>query len=107
MSESLQSPPPQDMRGFFMLPQAPMDAGYYVYGRLFGRPAKGAYQYAHPVMMTESSGLPMSGRLSTDAASASVTSVWREGRNHRIMTPIDAGLKLMSGRYVSTVMRSQ
>ena len=35
-----------------MLPQAPMDSGYYVYGDLYKKPAKGAYQYAHPVMMT-------------------------------------------------------
>ena len=39
---------PKDSRGFFMLPQAPQDAGYYVYGT----PGKGAGQYAHPVMMT-------------------------------------------------------
>ncbi|HWV47160.1 MAG TPA: hypothetical protein VN039_14255, partial [Nitrospira sp.] len=35
-----------------MLPQAPMDSGYYVYGELYKKPAKGAYQYAHPIMMT-------------------------------------------------------
>jgi murein endopeptidase len=29
-----------------------MDSGYYVYGDLYKKPAKGAYQYAHPVMMT-------------------------------------------------------
>jgi murein endopeptidase len=40
------------MPGFFMLPQAPMDSGYYVYGDLHKKPAKGAYQYAHPAMMT-------------------------------------------------------
>lgn len=45
-------PPPQDARGFFLLPQAPADSGYYVYGNLLGRPARGAYQYAHPIMMT-------------------------------------------------------
>lgn len=44
--------PIQDSRGFFMLPQSPMDSGYYVYGLLYGKPAKGAYQYAHPIMMT-------------------------------------------------------
>jgi penicillin-insensitive murein DD-endopeptidase len=44
--------PTQDSRGFFMLPQAPMDSGYYVYGELYKKPAKGAYQYAHPIMMT-------------------------------------------------------
>ena len=44
--------PTQDSRAFFMLPQAPMDSGYYVYGKLRGQPDKGAYQYAHPVMMT-------------------------------------------------------
>lgn len=44
--------PTQDARRFFMLPQAPMDSGYYVYGELFHQPAKGAYQYAHPTMMT-------------------------------------------------------
>lgn len=44
--------PTQDSRRFFMLPQAPMDSGYYVYGKLYGKPAQGAYQYAHPVLMT-------------------------------------------------------
>lgn len=44
--------PPEDSRGFFMLPQAPMDSGYYVYGDLHKGPARGAYQYAHPLMMT-------------------------------------------------------
>ncbi|MEO7494053.1 MAG: penicillin-insensitive murein endopeptidase [Massilia sp.] len=44
--------PPQDSRRFFMLPQGPMDSGYYVYGNLYGKPAKGAYQYAHPLVMT-------------------------------------------------------
>lgn len=39
---------PQDSRRFFMLPQAPEGAGYYVYGT----PAKGAAQYAAPTMMT-------------------------------------------------------
>ena len=44
--------PTQDSRHFFMLPQSPMDSGYYVYGKLYKEPANGAYQYAHPVMMT-------------------------------------------------------
>lgn len=35
-----------------MLPQSPMDSGYYVYGKLDRKPAKGAWQYAHPTMMT-------------------------------------------------------
>lgn len=39
---------PHDARHFFMLPQAPEDAGYYVYGT----PGNGAAQYAHPAMMT-------------------------------------------------------
>jgi hypothetical protein len=43
---------PKDSRDYFMLPQAPQDAGYYVYGRLDGMPSHGAYQYAHPSMMT-------------------------------------------------------
>ena len=38
---------PRDKRGFFILPQAPEDAGYYVYGT----PGRGAGQYAHPNMM--------------------------------------------------------
>jgi len=50
--DPLRPRPTQDSRGFFMLPQAPMDSGYYVYGLLYGKPAKGAYQYAHPAMMT-------------------------------------------------------
>jgi hypothetical protein len=51
-SDPLRPRPVKDSRGFFMLPQAPMDSGYYVYGNLYGKPAKGAYQYAHPIMMT-------------------------------------------------------
>ena len=43
--------PTQDKRGFFMLPQTPMESGYYTYGRLNGEPDKGAYQYPHPSMM--------------------------------------------------------
>lgn len=39
---------PHDTRGYFMLPQAPEDAGYYVYGT----PPGGVFQYAHPSMMT-------------------------------------------------------
>ena len=39
---------PQDSRRFFMLPQAPEGAGYYVYGI----PSHGAAQYAHPLMFT-------------------------------------------------------
>ncbi len=38
---------PKGLRGYFMLPQAPEDAGYYVYGT----PDQGGGQYAHPVMM--------------------------------------------------------
>jgi hypothetical protein len=50
--DPLRPRPPADKRGFFMLPQAPEDLGYYVYGDLYKKPAKGAYQYAHPSMMT-------------------------------------------------------
>lgn len=39
---------PKDPRGYFMLPQAPEEAGYYIYGT----PSGGAYQYAHPSMLT-------------------------------------------------------
>jgi murein endopeptidase len=39
---------PKDSRGYFMLPQAPEDSGYYVYGT----PGMGGGQYAHPAMMT-------------------------------------------------------
>ena len=38
---------PRDSRSYFMLPQAPEEAGYYVYGR----PGGGAYQFAHPSML--------------------------------------------------------
>jgi len=44
--------PIHDSRGFFMLPQAPMESGYYTYGKLDGKPDRGAYQYPHPIMMT-------------------------------------------------------
>jgi murein endopeptidase len=50
--DPLRPRPPSDSRGYFMLPQAPMDSGYYTYGKLYGKPDKGAYQYAHPIMMT-------------------------------------------------------
>lgn len=43
---------PKDSRSYFMLPQAPADAGYYVYGQLNNKPSHGAYQYAYPSMMT-------------------------------------------------------
>jgi penicillin-insensitive murein endopeptidase len=39
---------PMDSRGFFMLPQRPEDSGYYIYGT----PAGGVFQYAHPAMMS-------------------------------------------------------
>lgn len=39
---------PKDSRGYFMLPQAPEDAGYYVYGT----PLNGAGQYAHPALLS-------------------------------------------------------
>lgn len=39
---------PKDSRGYFMLPQAPEGAGYYVYGT----PGQGVGQYAHPRLMT-------------------------------------------------------
>jgi len=39
---------PQDGRGFFMLPQAPEEAGYYVYGT----PGSGAAQYVHPKLLS-------------------------------------------------------
>ena len=40
--------PDQDLRGFFVLPQAPEEAAYYTYGT----PEGGAGQYAHPRMLT-------------------------------------------------------
>lgn len=43
--------PIQDGRGFFMLPRSPAESGFYTYGRLDGAPDRGAYQYAHPIMM--------------------------------------------------------
>ena len=43
---------PQDTRGYFMLPQAPEDSGYYVYGKIDGKPSHGAFQYAPPSMMS-------------------------------------------------------
>ena len=44
--------PVRDARGFFMLPQAPMESGYYTYGLMDGKPDRGGYQYPHPIMMT-------------------------------------------------------
>jgi penicillin-insensitive murein endopeptidase len=44
---------PKDSRGYFMLPQAPEDAGYYVYGDVHHVPGTGHLaQYAHPNMLT-------------------------------------------------------
>ena len=43
--------PVQDTRGYFMLPQTPMDSGYYTYGKMDNKPDRGGYQYPHPVMM--------------------------------------------------------
>ncbi|TFW35555.1 penicillin-insensitive murein endopeptidase [Massilia horti] len=50
--DPLRPRPTQDKRHFFMLPQAPAESGYYTYGKLYGEPAMGAYQYAHPIMMS-------------------------------------------------------
>jgi hypothetical protein len=50
--DPLRPRPTQDSRGYFMLPQSPMESGYYTYGQLYHKPDKGAYQYAHPIMMT-------------------------------------------------------
>ena len=38
----------KDARGYFMLPQAPEDAGYYVYGT----PVRGAGQYGQPALLS-------------------------------------------------------
>jgi murein endopeptidase len=38
----------KDSRGYFMLPQRPEGAGYYVYGT----PTNGGGQYAHPALLT-------------------------------------------------------
>ena len=43
--------PTRDKRGFFMLPQTPMDSGYYTYGLMDNKPDRGGYQYPHPIMM--------------------------------------------------------
>ena len=44
---------PKDSRGYFMLPQAPEDAGYYVYGNLHHVPGTGHLaQYAHPNLLS-------------------------------------------------------
>ena len=43
----------KDSRGYFMLPQAPEEAGYYVYGNVHHVPGTGHLaQYAHPNMLT-------------------------------------------------------
>lgn len=44
---------PRDQLGRFMLPQAPEDAGYYVYGNVRGVPGSGHLaQYAHHNLMS-------------------------------------------------------
>jgi murein endopeptidase len=44
---------PKDRRGYFMLPQAPEDAGYYVYGNKGGVVGTGHLaQYAHPDLLS-------------------------------------------------------
>lgn len=48
-----EAPKPQDSRSYFMLPQAPEEAGYYVYGTLRGMHGMGHLaQYAHPYLLT-------------------------------------------------------
>ena len=44
---------PKDSRGYYMLPQAPEDAGYYVYGNVHKVPGTGHLaRYAHPNLFT-------------------------------------------------------
>jgi murein endopeptidase len=44
---------PKDRRSYFMLPQAPEEAGYYVYGNKGGVPGTGHMaQYAHPDLLS-------------------------------------------------------
>jgi penicillin-insensitive murein endopeptidase len=44
---------PRDQLGRYMLPQAPEDAGYYVYGNVANVPGTGHLaQYAHPNMLS-------------------------------------------------------
>lgn len=44
---------PRDQQGWYMLPQAPEDAGYYVYGNVNHVPGTGHLaQYAHPNMLS-------------------------------------------------------
>lgn len=44
---------PKDNRGYFMLPQAPEGAGYYVYGNVKDVPGKRHLgQFRHPNLMT-------------------------------------------------------
>lgn len=44
---------PTDSRRYFMLPQTPEDAGYYVYGNVHNVPGTGHLaQYAHPNLLT-------------------------------------------------------
>lgn len=44
---------PKDHRGYFILPQAPEGAGYYVYGNLNRMPNSGHLaQHAHPSMLS-------------------------------------------------------
>ncbi|KAB8041367.1 hypothetical protein [Janthinobacterium aquaticum] len=44
---------PKDTRGYYILPQAPEDAGYYVYGNFNRRPDSGHMaQHAHPRMLS-------------------------------------------------------
>lgn len=44
---------PKDKRAYFMLPQAPEDAGYYVYGNVDHKPNSGHLaQYAHSALLT-------------------------------------------------------
>lgn len=44
---------PRSAQGFIMLPQAPEDAGYYVYGNVYNLPGTGPLaQYAAPSLMS-------------------------------------------------------
>jgi len=77
--------PTEDSRSYFMLPQSPAESGYYTYGKLDGKPDRGAYQYAHPLMMTAILRVGWSGRPSIKGDSESGTSVCRVDGRTRII----------------------
>lgn len=89
--------PTQDKRGFFMLPRAPSESGYYNDGLMDKKPDRGGYQYPHPIMMQAILRWHWNGTVSTGAVSGSGISVAPTGLTTTTTTRIWTGFRWMSG----------